>query len=820
MATPKLFSRPSLTISRDEIHLCSRALQLLFVLSILLGIVSAADAQTPTQQYVYSSGAVNPNPSVVSGFTKASQTGALSLIPGSPFSEQLEGGLVAIDGQGKFLFVLNPKSNDISMLQIDQASGALTEVPASPFQVPKTINPNLAPSQPISIATEKSGRFLFVGYLLGDIQGLSSVVSLAIDTSGPNPVLVTQQSTPISSGGTPLQLLTDPKGLRLYVGLNHGQNGLQVGGAEVYSIDSSTGALGYLGVADTPTGDGKSVAMDAQGRFFFAGWGLNIGAIDSNILSPVDGTAPNPSSSIQLGIGIFPDAMLTENSGKFLYVAQTGGAVVYSIDQITGKLTQILGPFLNISLARAVADPEGPYIYSVLSGAVAAYQVDQQSGNLTEIAGSPFNTGISGVVSAQGIAISGTPIQAVKGPAATIFPTAGDFGSATVGSGSGTRVFSLVNTGDQDLSINSISIVGTDASSFPQSHTCLNILAANANCSISIHFMPASVGAFSATLQVADNAPGSPQTLALSGMGIAPAPAITFSPAVLSFPTITQGTSGAAQTLTLINSGSAPFHVSSVSLAGPNPSDFSFTNNCAAPVAPTSNCTILLVFNPIGPGQRVADLMIADDVAGPRQTISLSATANPAFSGGAAPGGSTSASVTAGQTAQYQMQLTPGPGYNSTVSLACSGAPLGATCQVPASVSIANGLPAPFTVTVSTRGGAMMPPSIPGRFVPPAGIRVLLLLALAWILVKAGKNRWMFEGALRPRRLAGSGALAAVFLCSVIFAAGCGSSSATTTPPPIVTPPGSSTITIALTAMSSSGQPLQLQPIHLTLTVK
>jgi hypothetical protein len=187
MATPKLLSHPSLSISRDEIHLCSRAWQLLFVLSILLGIVFTAGAQTPTQQYVYGSSAVNPAPSVVSGFSKASQTGALSLITGSPFDERGEGGLVAIDGQGKFLFVLNPKSNDISMFQIDQTSGALSEVPASPFQVPPTINQSLAPSQPISIAREKSGKFLFVGYLLGDIQGLSSVVSLAIGSSGPNP---------------------------------------------------------------------------------------------------------------------------------------------------------------------------------------------------------------------------------------------------------------------------------------------------------------------------------------------------------------------------------------------------------------------------------------------------------------------------------------------------------------------------------------------------------------------------------------------------------------------------------------------------------
>jgi hypothetical protein len=78
----------------------------------------------------------------------------------------------------------------------------------------------------------------------------------------------------------------------------------------------------------------------------------------------------------------------------------------------------------------------------------------------------------------------------------------------------------------------------------------------------------------------------------------------------------------------------------------------------------------------------------------------------------------------------------------------------------------------------------------------------------------------MFDDALRGKPLAWNGALAAIFLCSVIYAAGCGSSSVTTTPPPIVTPPGTSTITITMSAMSPTQQPLQLPLIQLTLTVK
>jgi hypothetical protein len=252
MATSTGVSCLSLSLLPREIQFLSKAFRILFILCTVLGCAFAANAQSSSQQYVYASASASPAPSVVPGFSKAAQTGALNLIPGSPFNERFGGGLVAIDGQGKFLFVLNPASNNISMFQINQATGALSEVPASPFQVPPTINPSLAPSQPISIATEKSGKFLFVGYYMGDIQGSSAVVTLAIDTSGLNPILLAEHSIETNSGGAPAQLLTDPKGLRLYVGLSRGQNNLPVGGAEVYSIDPVSGALGFLGLADSP----------------------------------------------------------------------------------------------------------------------------------------------------------------------------------------------------------------------------------------------------------------------------------------------------------------------------------------------------------------------------------------------------------------------------------------------------------------------------------------------------------------------------------------------------------------------------------------
>ena len=518
--------------------------------------------------------------------------------------------------------------------------------------------------------------------------------------------------------------------------------------------------------------------------------------------------------------------MFVDNSGRFLYVAQDTGAnvVTYSIDQITGALTQVQGPFTNISFSpgTSVADPLGPYLYSLSPFGVGihVYQIDQQSGNLTEISGSPFNGGMNGIGGASGIAISGNQVQALSGPAATIFPSTANFGSVTVGTSGPTRVFSIVNNGDQALAISSISIIGTNASSFSQTNTCTATLAPNANCSVSIDFSPTSAGPLLATLQVADNAPGSPQTLVLNGAGLAAVPALTLSPTAPSFPTITQGTTGAPQTLTITNSGNAPLYISSVAGAGPNPSDFSFTNNCTAAIAPAGNCTILVAFNPIGPGQRTATLTITDDAQGSPQSVSLSAIANPAFIAGAAPGGATTASVTAGQAAQYQLQLTPGPGYSGNVSLVCSGAPLGATCHVPSSVSVANSAPSPFTVTVATSGGAMLPPSIPIRFTPVFGQRVLPLLTLGLVLLVAVKNLRRPGNAEGRGRLTRCSALTVAVFCVFLGIAGCGGGSAAVPQQSIITPAGTSTIVITPAAMSSSGQPLELQPIPLKLIVK
>jgi hypothetical protein len=211
---------------------------------------------------VYGSGSVTTNTSAVLGYSKDNTTGALTVLPGPPFADRLEGGLVAIDGLGKFLFVLNPASNNISMYQIDGSNDALTEVPNSPFAVGPTVNPNLAPSAPVSLAREKSGNFVYVGYSGGDTSTTSAITPFSIDAANLRLVLTPQLSLDIASGA-PIQMVTDP----LFVGIGLAPYQSTPGaGTMVYSIDPVNGVLTLTGNAGGGSERGRAIAMDVQGR--------------------------------------------------------------------------------------------------------------------------------------------------------------------------------------------------------------------------------------------------------------------------------------------------------------------------------------------------------------------------------------------------------------------------------------------------------------------------------------------------------------------------------------------------------------------------
>jgi hypothetical protein len=157
---------------------------------------------------------------------------------------------------------------------------------------------------------------------------------------------------------------------------------------------------------------------------------------------------------------------------------------------------------------------------------------------------------------------------------------------------------------------------------------CGASLAANTSCRIYATFTPSLVGPEAATVNVADNATGSPQTAALTGTGTAATPTATLTG--IAFGSVTQGTTSAAMSATLTNtSTTAALTISSITITGTNGDDFSKTtgsNACGSTLAANTSCRIYATFTPSLVGAESATLGVNDNATGSPQTAALTGT--------------------------------------------------------------------------------------------------------------------------------------------------------------------------------------------------
>ena len=103
------------------------------------------------------------------------------------------------------------------------------------------------------------------------------------------------------------------------------------------------------------------------------------------------------------------------------------------------------------------------------------------------------------------------------GPGVKLSPSSISFPSTNVGSTSGPVPVTLTNTGQVALSVSAVSITGAQANQFSQTNTCTSVQP-NTTCTINVMFTPAAAGNAAASLTITDNATGSPQAVALSGV--------------------------------------------------------------------------------------------------------------------------------------------------------------------------------------------------------------------------------------------------------------------------------------------------------------
>ena len=207
-----------------------------------------------------------------------------------------------------------------------------------------------------------------------------------------------------------------------------------------------------------------------------------------------------------------------------------------------------------------------------------------------------------------------------------------------------------------------------------------------------------------ALVTVQNPAPGG-GTSAYVGFTIAAAPSqLSLSPATIVFGNESVGAPSPAQTVTLTNTGGQAISFASIAAS----SQFSETNNCGSTLEPSASCKVSVIFTPSASGSQTGTLTLTDDAVSNPQTVTLSGTGvASAFTIAAGSGGSTSATITSGQSATYNLSLTGSAGLEGAVTLSCSGAPTGATCSVtPTSLNLSNGQSSAFTVTVNTAASA------------------------------------------------------------------------------------------------------------------
>jgi hypothetical protein len=106
-----------------------------------------------------------------------------------------------------------------------------------------------------------------------------------------------------------------------------------------------------------------------------------------------------------------------------------------------------------------------------------------------------------------------------QAPAVTFTPTSLTFGSQAVGTTSAPQSVTVTNSGTANLFINGVSLsqAGLD---FNTDEACAGLtLTPGASCTMSVVFNPSATGTRTGTLNVTDNAAGSPQTVPLTGTG-------------------------------------------------------------------------------------------------------------------------------------------------------------------------------------------------------------------------------------------------------------------------------------------------------------
>jgi 6-phosphogluconolactonase len=363
-------------------------------IGIGLGITSCGESNTVDYMYVTAS---KNNPGQISVFRVDQISGALTQIPDSPYSSGGRNPVAEVTSpNGKNLYVLNHDDNTI----VDFAIGTDAKLyPQHTYNTPGT--------EPLALAFNSAGTLLFVvdtfqaGFTDAN-PGPGALVVYPVNSDGslgtniPNGNLPywPVQNNPSSVNVTALLHVDSTTDFVYVVNTNTAAQAGTVSGFS-YSTASGGGALTPLPGSPFQAGVAPNAsASDPTGRFYY----VTDGATNQLIAYGIQANGNIvPLQNGPFKTDVFPDAVTVSASGNFIYVANynSNDISAYAIDQSTGAPSSLATAVFATKTGPTCVMIEpalGRYLYTsnFLDNSITGYKMDPNTGNLTGTENNPY----------------------------------------------------------------------------------------------------------------------------------------------------------------------------------------------------------------------------------------------------------------------------------------------------------------------------------------------------------------------------------------------------------------------------------------------
>jgi len=173
--------------------------------------------------------------------------------------------------------------------------------------------------------------------------------------------------------------------------------------------------------------------------------------------------------------------------------------------------------------------------------------------------------------------------------------------------------FVIANTGGATLQLATPELQSLDPAFSIDASNCPRELSVGTRCQILLRFLPSSPGARTGTVIVRADGDNSPQTVMLSGLGVAAPPIARMLPEALDFGRVNMRQRPSAKQAMIRNIGRSDLSIGGVSIDGES-GDFRVSrNDCGARLAAGRTCSVEVTFSPKAEGPRRAILVLDSD---------------------------------------------------------------------------------------------------------------------------------------------------------------------------------------------------------------